>query len=506
VTGPGGWDYTEPTDDELRAANDDVLVTPSDATITGSTYGLTDYDNARRVALYEAQNLRYVNDLDDWFTWCTNHWCKATRGDQIGAAVRVALRIAQEAAHVDDDDERGRHAQFAQASLSETRLRAMISVATGVDELRAPYSTFDTRGHLLNFPNCTLNPRTLAWHTHSRDDMLTQICPTPYDVTATSKLLDDFLNRFLPDEKERDYTLQMLAVSALSFGNSARRMILLLGPTSTGKSTLMELVQKTLGHDYTVSINPSVFRGNLDDKPRPDLLRTFKTRLIIAFEASDRWELHTDQIKRMTGGDPMTARAMRSDVMNEVAASFVPIIVANAVPQIHGSDDALRRRLTALVMDTPIAEDEDDGTMRAQLVNDESARRALLARLIRIYHECDGRVTLPIPVRFAERTMEMFAALDDVDEILKQLIEEGSIYPVPEGTATSHFIKVSTLHRCYMLLIERSGSQQQKRERLGIRQFMLRLKSLGYETCRSNGMRVVGWCVGSTSTTLAAQF
>jgi P4 family phage/plasmid primase-like protien len=489
---------------DLNAAAGGLL--PDDPTAIGSTYGRTDWDNGRRLALYEARNLRYVNDLDAWYRWCGDRWCEATRGDQVGAAARTVMRIVEEAAHVEDEDDRARHAAFATASLSERALGALMSTARGVESLRAASTDFDERGHLLNLANCTLDPLTLDWHPHDRDDMLTQLCPTAYVPDAESSRLHDFIKRFLPDKEERAYLLQLLAVSALSWGNDARRLVLLLGPTATGKSTLMDLVKRTLGGDYVAAVNPSVFRGNLDDRPRPDLLRAVKTRLVLAFEASERWDLHPDQIKRMTGGDPITARAMRSNVMNETVASFVPFVVANTPPQIHGADDALRRRLVAVLMDAHVLEGDDDGRLRYELVADEDARRALLALLVRIYHECGGRVALPLPHRFAQLTMEMFAALDDVDEVLRALVEEGSIYPLAPGANALQSMRASVLYRCYTTWLQRNGTPQQRREQVASKQFSQRLKSLGYEVVRSDGMRVLGWGVGDTSTTNVARF
>lgn len=501
------WEFHEPTDEELRASNDEALQTPLDPSIVCATYGRTDYGNAQRLALYEARNLRYVNDSDSWYKWCETNWCEATLGDKFALAAQTALRIGQEEIrHIDDADERGQHTRWAQHSLGEGALRAMVTVASGIDSLRVDASALDARTHLLNFPNCTLDPLTLEAHDHDRDDLLTQLCPTEYVPDARSGLLDQFLERFIPDEKERDYLLQVVAVSSLSYGNAARKIILLLGPTSTGKSTLMELLMKTLGRDYSAAVNPSVFRGSLDDKPRPDLLRALKTRVILAFEASERWELHTDQIKRMTGGDALTARGMRSNVMNETIASFVPIIVANLPPAIHGSDDALRRRLLALVMDVSVNEDEDDGLLRSKLVNDSDAQRALVAKLVRIYHDCGGKVTLTMPSRFAEKTMELFASLDDVDEILRWLKEDGTIVPLPENLAQSRCIQTSELFKCYSAWIDQYGTHQMKRDRLGAKQFTQRLQSLGYEIHRVNGSRVRGWCMGDTRMANVARF
>jgi P4 family phage/plasmid primase-like protien len=507
VTEPLRWNLPEPTDEELLAASDRILSNPDVAPeIVGATYGRTDYDNARRLALYEAANVRYVNDFDTWYMWCGNRWCKATQGDQFQIASRVALNIRErEVLHLSDPDERDAHAVWGRHSLAEGKLRAMITVASGIDSIRIESTELDAQGHLFNAPNCTLNLSTAQQHAHSRDHLITQLCPTAFDPDAHSRRLDEFLERFMPDEKEREYTLQVIATSALSQGNASRKLILLLGPTSTGKSTLMELVMKTLGRDYVAAVNPSVFRGSLDDRPRPDIIRALKTRLILAFEASERWELHTDQIKRMTGGDAMTARSMRSDVMNEAIASFVPIIIANQPPSIRGSDDALRRRLLALIMDSAVAQDEDDGRLRSELVNDVEAQQALLAMFVRIYSECGGKVNLPIPPRFAEQTMELFASLDEVDEVLRWLKDDGSLYYGPD-LPSSHFVSMSILFKCYSLWVDQNGTQQMKRDKLGPKQFTQRLQSLGYETVRNNGSRLVGWCLGETRLTNVARF
>lgn len=500
MTGPGN-------NLDLADLNDaaGTLVPQSPAGI-GSTYSRTSWGNAQRLALYEGANLRYVNNLGEWYRWCGERWCRATETDMIAAGSAAAHRIAEEVTYIDNDNERGQHARWAEASLSEHALKAFSTVGAALPDLQTPITTFDQHVELFNVPNCTLNLRTLEWAQHERRQFITQLCPTPWVPTARSKLFDAFLERFIPDEKEREYTLQVLACASLAHGNPARQLIILLGPTSTGKSTLMELVKVTLGSDYVATVNPSVFRGNLDDKPRPDLLRALQSRLVLAFEASERWDLHVDQVKRMTGGDPITARSMRSNVMQEVVAGFVPIIVANTVPQMPGADDALRRRLLALIMDTPVAEDDDDGRKRQALIGDEVARQALLATLIQTYHECGGRVTLPMPPRYAEQTMEMFSALDDVDAILQQLKDEGSLIQLAPDASMRQCATFTAIYKCYAHWTKMHGTMQQRREMISIRQFGKRLRSLGYEIQRSDGMRVVGWCLGDTSTTNVARF
>jgi hypothetical protein len=113
---------------------------------------------------------------------------------------------------------------------------------------------------------------------------------------------------------------------------------------------------------------------------------------------------------------------------------------------------------------------------------------------------------LPVPQRFAEKTMEMFAALDDVDEVMRALREDGSLYPATPGVAASHYVKIGELFSCYKIWLDHNGTQQMRRDQLGPKQFNTRLQSLGYEIVRSNGTRIVGWCLGDTRTTNIARF
>lgn len=480
-----------------------ATLVPSDPCSVGATFSRTDWGNAQRLALYEGHGLRYVSDLGrdgTWRTWAETRWRRATNGDLVAAAARTALQVDKEVRHLDDADERARHIAHAQSSLSARSLLAMPKVGAGHGDLRADFAVWDADPRWFNCRNLTLDPLTLATHDHARHDLITQVCPTDYVPDATSWRLDEFLKLALPDPAEREYVLQVLASSSLRRGNPARRLVLLLGPTTTGKSTLVDLALRTVGRDYAASVNPSVFRGNLDDKPRPDLLRVLPTRLAVAFEADEHWELHADVIKRMTGGDDIVARAMRSDDMVEQVAAFTPWIVANEAPKIKGADAALRQRLVVLGMFETL--DEDGGAKRDALVTDDEARRALLALLVRTYHECGGEVVAEMPGRFADLTMKVFTELDDVAEFLAQVEARGWSARAPEGTLKSHLITTTELFKLYRHAVKSDGTPQQVREMLGPKQFTQRLKTLGYEVPdeRTGGSRrVLGWCVGSTA-------
>ena len=71
-------------------------------------------------------------------------------------------------------------------------------------------------------------------------------------------------------------------------------------------------------------------------------------------EVGNRNRLHSDVIKRLTGGDSISARALYSNVVVQQIPMFTPIIATNSMPTIEDGDAALWRRLLVLPFDTSV--------------------------------------------------------------------------------------------------------------------------------------------------------
>lgn len=482
---------------------------PRRAEEIGASFERNDVGNARRLLHYQGRDLRLVGERARvwWRVWDGTRWRDASRADLISHAVSAVSQIYAESAYLDDDEHRKAHVAHAARSHQASALNNLLTVAEGLAAQTSP-AAFDACPSALNVANGTLDVESGVMHAYARDDLLTSRCNTAYVPEASSARLDAFLDRFLPDHGERHTILGTLAVCALRAGNPERKLVLLLGPSSTGKSTLIDLLCASLGDDYACTVNASVYRSNLDDRARPDLLHAMNRRLAVSHEASDAWELHGDQVKRLTGGDALSARAMRSDVMVEKPAAFVPVIVANEVPRVKGADDAVRRRLNhVLVMDQVVSEADDDGREREALLADEEARQATVALLVRLYQQLDGRLP-PVTERFALRAMQVFSELDDVAEALADLTGEGTLYQVdPNGVATHDMASTSEVYRCYRVWVRKHAMD--RREALSNRAFTRRLESLGYHLsdARTGGYRrLIGWRIGDTGTSLEARF
>ena len=146
-----------------------------------------------------------------------------------------------------------------------------------------------------------------------------------------------------------------------------------------------------------------MFRGNQDDRPRPDILKAVSRRLVFFSEASKAWELHGDRVKDLTGGGTITARRMRSDEFEDVRPRFTPVLVTNSLPRIIGRDPALLRRM--LVFNFTNRPDVEDPSVRDRFVRDPAVHDWLVTRLVSGWEESQREGLADVAVRQGLATM-----------------------------------------------------------------------------------------------------
>lgn len=278
---------------------------------------------------------------------------------------------------------------------------------------------FDAERLTIGLPDAVLDLRTVDENTGATlrkgttDDHILMSAAVSYDPDATSPLWDAYLAQFIPDEELRRYVRKVLGYAALIGGNPERVMVWLKGGTSTGKSTIIEAIQACLG-DYaaTFEIN-GLFRQKRDGGPNPDVLSALMRRVVFASEVGHRNTLHVDVIKRLTGKDRISARALYSNVMIEQVPMFTPVIATNSAPTIEGADAAFARRLIVLPFDHAVPV----GAPKAQVVDlrdDPEALRALFAWLVEgaVDYLREGLYN-DTPAVCIERRGEFLASVDD---------------------------------------------------------------------------------------------
>lgn len=401
-----------------------------------------------------------------------------------------ALELSDEPPEGGGDSPRQRMLKWAMGLESHAARRKMLESVKEHPAIQVVEEDLDSNAYEIVAKDCVIDLRTGDQRAAKVKDLNTRMCTVDYDPGAKSKELDLFLKTFLPDEDDQRFVFALLG-RCLVAGNHTRTFPIILGGTTSGKSQLMAAVHKIMG-TYACAIGASVFRGNMDDKPRPDLVKAMYTRLAWASEASKGWQLHADQIKRLTGGDPLPYRDHYEGVVN-VMPRFTPLLVTNEMPKISGADAAIRRRIIVVTFDRSLAPGQEDPAVKQRFLNDPECLKAILARLVAGARDTIMANVDHIPQKYILATMNATGALSNVEEFLLWMYEEGYLVDVDLATTPlSHCVKASALHERYVEWIKVHGDAQAKKEQLDLSDFGRQLRDKGWVGKPSAGIRWVG--------------
>jgi len=302
-------------------------------------------------------------------------------------------------------------------AIGKTSARAMksaITAAQGETALHASIHEFDTKPHLFNVTNGTIDLAPPAdevdtgdgvtflaepWHWEARPhdpaDLITQVAGAAYDPRARSPLWDRFLGRVQPDPDVRAFLARLIGYALVGTQTEAVFPVL-WGKGANGKSTFVDVVGKMFG-SYSCVAEKSLFKAVRNDGHPVDRAVLINKRLARSEELPDV-ELDEPKIKGLTGGDKITGRGMREN-FKEWDPTHTFLVHSNTKPRLTGTDDGIWRRLILVPFDVKIPREEDDTLLKWKL---ERELPGILNWALRGYEDyCTGGLAVPDVLREA---------------------------------------------------------------------------------------------------------
>jgi putative DNA primase/helicase len=326
--------------------------------------GLSNYDDiplSRSLAAHLVSTTRYSDALG-WMTYTGKSWVS----DGSAAAVQETAKkfaelIFQSTRSNSDQDDNA--IKRARQILASNKISRAISLASSDPQIRCTVDDFDAQPNLLNMRNATLNLATGELRDHEAGDLITRVANASYDVEASCPNFDRLLNDSLPEEHRR-FALRLFGYALLGVPDN-QIFVLFYGQGANGKSTLVNAVTSAIG-DYAANAEPSTFIRQKSPGIRNDLARLKGARMVVTSELATGEILDAPLVKRLTGGDPITARFLHKELF-EYEPQFVMFMVTNALPVINGADAAMARRIALIPFDNIIPEEERDPSLPSKL-------------------------------------------------------------------------------------------------------------------------------------------
>lgn len=363
--------------------------------VVPSKGSFTDLGNAERLVAYANGSIHYSHQRDKWLIWDGRRWSMNDDGEIFRLATNTirqmykdAAQLASAAGESDDSDTRTGLASASESLVewgrkteSRSRIDAMIYLTRSRLGVPILFADLDQDPWLFNCANGTLDLRDGTLREHRQSDLITRLSPASYDPDATYGLLDDFLERILPDLAVRGFVQRSLGYS-LTGNINEEKLFFAYGPTGTGKSTLLRAVAATLG-DYAATADFGTFlQQDRGGKATNDIARLAGKRFVTSIEVDDGQKMAEALVLQITGGDLVPARFLYGETF-EFIPTFKLWLAANSRPRVRDDNDANWRRITQIPFSVQIPENERDSTIKESLSDPDTAGPALLAWLVR---------------------------------------------------------------------------------------------------------------------------
>ncbi|GAA3626068.1 phage/plasmid primase, P4 family [Microbacterium awajiense] len=306
---------------------------------------------AYRLADSHRDRLMHVHGLG-WMYYDGKRWVSDTSGharrgvlDVLSAALAESVGDKQLRADVSKCESAG-------------GIDGVLSVASALVEFAATVDDLDADPFLLNCANGTLDLRTRTLRPHEARDRLSRVSAGAYRPDADMTVWSRFLDRVLPDAEERGY-LQRVFGQAV-YGQVREHLFpVLIGTGANGKSTAYDAIVHALG-DYATVIDPAMLmqreRGGIGG---PEMMQLLGARLVVGSETEEGRKLDESTMKRLTGGDRLTARHLYQPPVTWTPTHQL-VYVSNHLPQVKGNDPATWRRIRVVPFDVVIPPAERD--------------------------------------------------------------------------------------------------------------------------------------------------
>jgi P4 family phage/plasmid primase-like protien len=347
------------TPDELARAVEKRAELYAD-TADNNTAPISDDELARRFTDRNSDQFSYCATLGRWYEWRSTHWA-LDETKAVYDAARQSCKLDLGFALAQNPKEAV--ARWLRAKLgSAATITAVVKMAAADRRHAVTHAALDADPWLLNTPGGVLDLQTGAIRPHDPADLVTKI--TAAAPAADCPIFRCVLERVIPDADVREY-LQRLIGYCLTGIVREHMVALVYGSGANGKSVIFNAVRHALG-DYGITLGSEVLMESHYDRHPTEIavLRGSRMALCSEVDSGRRW--NEARMKRLSGGDPITARLIARDPF-EFIPSHKLVLLANAKPGLRVVDEAIRRRIHLIDFAVTIPEAERDPELPEKL-------------------------------------------------------------------------------------------------------------------------------------------
>lgn len=338
---------------------------------------------------------------------------------------------------------------FANSLASDNGIKAITNRFSCQPGIARSIKAFDANPALLCLENGTFDLETMSLRQHSSDDLLTRRMSITFDPDAECPLWEKSLIDWLPDPEIRAYVQRALGYTLL--GTVGEGVFFIpYGDTGCGKSQFIETMTDLFG-DFGMTAAAATFRDKgWDGGDSTNNLHDLRDKRFVGISETKKGQnIDEELIKRATGGDSMTTRALyQSNV--KWKPKFVLWMATNFRPPLSAEDGAIWRRVKPINFPNKFSETEDEIiNLTQKLIAEESAGMFnWLLEGVRQYRE----IGLAEPTVMTAAVQEYRDENDPLETFFAEAVEDGTV-----AFEEAAEVDTSTLYNVYSAYCARNN-------------------------------------------------
>lgn len=323
------------SDAEQQAA--EVIGAPED---TGYLikFPMTDLGQAECLERMFGKDIRYDNISKKWLVWDGSRWAVDSKRT-VERWMRVTTRARRDAYNADKSEDGWK---FAVRSENAPKIEAALKSAQAIESVITTVDEYDTDIMLACAGDVTLDLRHVTTRPSAREDLITLRMGVQYDPAAACPTWLRFMEDLFPNRPEMQAYIQRAWGYSLTGDIREQVFFMCHGLGANGKSTFLNTLNFLLG-DYAQPADFTTFEADTSEA-RSDLAVFRAARVLTVVENDQDRRLAEGRIKRITGGEKITARELYAMPFS-YRPKFKLWMAMNHKPIIRGADDGIWRRI-----------------------------------------------------------------------------------------------------------------------------------------------------------------
>lgn len=317
-----------------------------------------------------------------------------------------------------------------QQAAAENRVVQMLQDTLCVHRQR---SEFDSNPRLFGVGNGVVDLKTGSLLPNAPELRVLRRSTVDYDPSAKCPTWERVVYECMGDDIEMVKFVQRLFGSALTGNPVEDKVALLRGLGCNGKSVFTNTMRRVFG-GYAEIVGEETIIGKSGAKggqARSDIVALEGARLAVCAETSEMGRLNEADVKRMSGGDEISARGLYAKEATRFKTSWLLCVATNHMPEIKGDDDGIWRRVADI--EFPRNFDSDPKVKKDPLLEDkiEKELSGVLNWLIEGLREYNAK-GLCVPKRVESNVCDYREESNDVARWAENRLRED-----PQGRETT---------------------------------------------------------------------